>query len=121
MKHTFPFLFPIKGGIKNDPADRKIPEVMSFCPDKVTTADDIRTGPVNNNGACISIEAALLGLLILELIHRPRTQERNLTASSDKLLEKNPHLKNNRYYKAAKRRQLMNNSKLTLSKVSLIF
>lgn len=115
MKHRFPYLFPIKGGRKNDVTDRATLAAMPFCPDKIHTADDRRTVAGNGNSALTGIEAVLAAMLILEIIRSPRWQERHLAASSDKLLEERPHLKNNRYYKAWRRRELLKNNPILTS------
>jgi hypothetical protein len=109
MKHSFPYLFPIKDGAKNDLPDRKTPATMPLCPDKIP-ANDRRAVTVNKNCTVTGIEVILAGLLILELIRTPPLQESNLVASSKKLIEERPHLKNNRYYKAWRRRELMKNA-----------
>lgn len=115
MKHSFPHLFPIKGGIKNEATDRAIVTAMPFCPDKIHAPDDRRTVTGNENSVLTGIEAVLGAILILEIILGPRWQERRPAASSDKLLEANPHLKNNRYYKAWRRRELLKNNPLLTS------
>jgi hypothetical protein len=115
MKHTFPNLFPIKGGKKNDQTGRATVAAMPFCPDKIHTADDRRTVTDNENSALTGIEAVLAAILILEIIRSPRWQERHLGASSKTLIQERPDLKNNRYYKAWRRRELLKNNSILTS------
>jgi hypothetical protein len=115
MKHSFPYLFPIKGGKKNDVTDRATVAVMPFCPDKIHAADDRRTVIDNKNSSLTSIEAVLTAILILEIIRSPRWQERHLGASSKPVIEERPSLKNNRYYKAWRRRELLKNNSILTS------
>lgn len=115
MKHSFPHLFPIKGGKKNDVTDRATLAAMPFCPDKIHSADDRRTVTANENFALTGLEAVLAALLLLEIIRSPRWQERHPKVSSKTLIEERPNLKNNRYYKAWRRRQLLKNNSILTS------
>jgi hypothetical protein len=115
MKHSFPFLFPIKGGLKNDLTDNKNLAVIPSCTDTIRAPDDRRTVTVNIISADCGIETILAGWLILELIRSTWLQGLNLATSSNKLLEERPHLKNNRYYKAWRRRELMKNNPICTS------